>query len=41
MALIRYRANTGERVYAPKSAVTATFSDPDIIAVAKYLASMR
>lgn len=41
VALIRYRANTGERIYAPMSAVTATFSDPDIMAVAAYLASMR
>jgi cytochrome c553 len=41
VSLMRYRANTGERVFAPMSAVTAGLSEPDIMALAAYLGRLR
>ena len=41
VSLMRYRANTSERVFAPMSAVTAGLSEPDIMALAAYLNRVR
>lgn len=40
-SLLRYRNRTGERIYAPMSAVTAQLNDSDVDAIVAYLSSLK
>ncbi|WP_334157005.1 c-type cytochrome [Oryzomicrobium sp.] len=40
-SLLRYRNKSGERLYAPMSAVTAQLSDSDVEAVVAYLSALK